>query len=124
MGMTNRPISLGATIVLVALASMGCGAERVQSSALPSGQPTAERMITLHVANGEGSGSPESQAVLFFADEVRRLSNGTVSVAPVEDEQSDLDNDNRVISGEIDMAITQARSWDELAVTTLQALQT
>jgi TRAP-type C4-dicarboxylate transport system substrate-binding protein len=78
----------------------------------------------MRVANGEGPGSPESKAVLFFADEVARASGGTVKVEPLDDEQADADNDKRVVSGEIDAAITQARSWDALGVTSLQALQT
>ena len=62
--------------------------------------------------------------MLFFATEVERRSGGTVKVEPLDDEQADVDNDNRVASGEIDAAITQARSWDALDVTSLQALQT
>ena len=62
--------------------------------------------------------------MLFFATEVERASGGTVKVEPIDDEQADVDNDNRVASGEIDAAITQARSWDALDVTSLQALQT
>ncbi len=114
-------------ILVLAVVVAACGGQPASPSSAPSASTAAavpDKPVTLRVANGEGGGSPESNAVLFFADDVARRSGGTVTVEPIDDEQPDVDNDNRVASGEIDAAITQARSWDALEVTSLQALQT
>ena len=114
-------------LILVLAVVAACGGQPASPSSAPSASTAAavpDKPVTLRVANGEGGGSPESNAVLFFADDVARRSGGTVTVEPIDDEQPDVDNDNRVASGEVDAAITQARSWDALDVTSLQALQT
>ena len=124
----SRAVALGrpalAAALAIVLVTSGCAGPRAPTI-VPTGTPAgSEAPVTLRVANGEGAGSPESDAVLYFADEVARASGGSVTVEPIDDEQADVDNDNRVASGEIDAAITQARSWDALDVTSLQALQT
>ena len=131
MPRTIRTLAAGAVLAAAAAACAGQApsVEPATPSAAPSATPSAvavvpDKPVTLRVANTEGPGSPESDAMLFFATEVERASGGTVKVEPLDDEQADVDNDNRVASGEIDAAITQARSWDALDVTSLQALQT
>ena len=118
-------IAAAAALAIVLAACGSQSASLAPGTASPSAAAVApDKPVRLRVANGEGPGSPESDAMLFFEDEVARASGGTVTVEPIDDEQADVDNDNRVASGEIDAAITQARSWDALDVTSLQALQT
>ncbi len=80
---------------------------------------TVFRLVTVEPAD-----SPEGKAVAFFADEVKRLSGGSVTVESAsEDGENDQHNIQRVTSGDIAMAIVQARNWDDFGVTTLQALE-
>ena len=91
----------------------------------PSSSPTSAASVTLRLATVEALGSPEAQAIAFFAGEVKRLSGGTVLVSPlIESADRDAENIEAVTSGAIEMIITQARNWDEFGVTSMQALQT
>ena len=71
----GRP-ALAAALAIVLVAS-GCAGPRAPTI-VPAETPAgSEAPVTLRVANGEGAGSPESDAVLYFADEVARASGGS-----------------------------------------------
>ena len=81
--------------------------------------------VVLRVSTVEPAESPEGQAVTLFADQIARLSKGSMSVLSlIPNGESDQENIKQVMSGEIDLAIVQARNWDEFGVTSMQALQT
>jgi TRAP-type C4-dicarboxylate transport system substrate-binding protein len=81
-------------------------------------------MVRLQLASSEASQSPEATAIDFFVAEVARRSGGTISVSvTMESGVSDQGNIARATSGEIAMAMVAARAWDDVGVTSLQALE-
>jgi TRAP-type C4-dicarboxylate transport system substrate-binding protein len=101
------------------------GAPAAPSSVAPSVAASPSAAITVHVISVEPEDSPEGKAMAFFRDEVARLSNGSVTILPFSEfGDSDQDNIKEITSGHNDMAIVQARNWDELGVTSMQALET
>jgi TRAP-type C4-dicarboxylate transport system substrate-binding protein len=83
-------------------------------------------VVTPDVASIE----PESVQLQHFADEVTRLSGGTLTIDihwyPAPDSAPRLDQHiaEQVINNEADLAMVPARAWDEEGVTTLRALST
>jgi len=81
--------------------------------------------LEIRAVTVEPAASPEGNALRFFKTELERSSGGSIAVrALAGDGQSDQGNIQRVTSGSIEMAIVQARNWDEFGVTSMQALQT
>jgi len=85
--------------------------------------------VTLRLGTPGQQGVPASDDLEHFAAVVDRLSNGQIQVDIVWDAPGTEVNrfDQRVaemvIDGQLDLALVPARAWDELGVTTLQALQ-
>ena len=91
---------------------------------LPVESPASSPTVTLELASSETSQSPEASAIDYFASEVARRSAGAVTiVAKAESGDSDQDNIARVTAGKVAMAMVATRSWDELGVTSMQALE-
>jgi TRAP-type C4-dicarboxylate transport system substrate-binding protein len=81
--------------------------------------------LEIRAATVEPAASPEGNALRFFKTELERSSGGSITVHPLAgDGQGDQENIQRVTSGSIEMTVVQARNWDELGVTSMQALQT
>ena len=80
----------------------------------------------IRIASVESEETPEGQAITTFADELTKRTGGSITVLPIFEtaEGGDPANIDGVHSGLIDMAIVQARAWDEYDVTSMQALQT
>jgi len=128
---------LGGVIVVACLVAACAGssttpgaptsAASTGSSAAPSATVAPSgwtAKVSLRLASSESSESPEATAIEFFAAEVNRRSGGTVVVtASIESGESDQNNIARVTSGELAMAMVAARAWDDLGVTSLQALE-
>jgi len=134
-----RAASRGVLVGVVACLVAACTASPPASGAPPpaasagssstassaGGEPSGSAAIVrLSLASSESSISPEAAAIDFFAAEVARRSGGTIAVrAAIESGDSDQNNIARVTSGELTMAMVAARAWDDLGVTSLQALE-
>ena len=132
--MNRRILGTGLTLIVVVSACAGSTTTPTPSAVAtaPSSAPPAASVgsappsaaVTLRVVTVEPPDSPEGQAVEFFADEVERLTGGSLAVEPASEAgESDQDNISRVASGDLEAAIVQARNWDEFGVTSMQALQ-
>src|SRR5215203_3745131 len=88
---------------------------------------------TLKLATPEARGAPYGDSVLEFARQVKQLSDGSLRVQIIWDgaeqflggygPRADQDMAGLVQSGKLASALIPARAWDELGVTSLQALQ-
>jgi TRAP-type C4-dicarboxylate transport system substrate-binding protein len=85
--------------------------------------------LTLRLGTPDQQGFPASDDLEHFASTVNRLSNGQIQVDIVWEAQGpgvsrfDQRVAEMISDGELDMGLVPARAWDELGVTTLQALQ-
>jgi C4-dicarboxylate-binding protein DctP len=89
--------------------------------------------VVLRMATIEGRGAPYADAVEEFARQVRDLSGGDLRLRVVWEGASEYlggfgpGADQKIArlvqKGTLDMALIPARAWDELGVTSLQALQ-
>jgi TRAP-type C4-dicarboxylate transport system substrate-binding protein len=131
----RTPSALVAAIVVVAAcagstaspSALAQGTAIVAASAAPSSSaapPSSSAALSLQVATVEPGDSPEGKAIEFFVGEVKRLTGGSLTIVPLtEAGESDQDNITQVTAGTLEMAIVQARNWDEFGVTSMQALQ-
>ncbi|HVE17808.1 MAG TPA: TRAP transporter substrate-binding protein [Ilumatobacteraceae bacterium] len=84
---------------------------------------------SLRLGTVENEGSPYADEVKEFAKAVSKLSNGSITVDVVWDAPGPFTGQNErkmaamVSDGQIDLAVVPTRIWDELNVTTMQALQ-
>jgi TRAP-type C4-dicarboxylate transport system substrate-binding protein len=85
--------------------------------------------VTLQVGTPDDSSRPSGRAIMEFAAQLAALSGGKLLVkavweaAPPEARAWDQTVAERVISGDLEMGVIPARSWDTEGVTTFQALQ-
>jgi len=89
--------------------------------------------VILRMATMEGQGAPYADGVAEFARQVEDLSEGALRIEVVWDGAveyfgafgpgADQKVAGLVQNGKLDLALIPARAWDELAVTSLQALQ-
>ena len=114
---------VGAVVVSVLLA--GCsGGDKAGGNAAP---------VTLRMVTVEDKGAPYAGGVTEFARQVEDLSAGSVRIDIVWNGAveyfgafgpgADQKVAGLVQNGELDLALIPARAWDELGVTSLQALQ-
>ena len=133
----EAPVGVAAiALVLAACAGSPTASVGPTSAASVAGLPSvappvavdpsaSSHTVTLELASSESSQSPEATAIDYFASEVARRSGGAVTiVAKAESGDSDQDNIARVTSGQLAMAMVATRSWDDLGVTSMQALET
>jgi TRAP-type C4-dicarboxylate transport system substrate-binding protein len=114
---------VGAVIVSVLLAACS-GGDKAGGDAAP---------VTLRMVTVEDKGAPYADGVTEFARQVEDLSAGSVRVDIVWNGAveyfgafgpgADQKVAGLVQNGELDLALIPARAWDELGVTSLQALQ-
>ena len=117
---------MAAAIVAILLAACSGGSEGDKAGG--DAAPVTLRMVTV-----EYKGAPYADGVAEFARQVEDLSAGSVRVDIVwngADEYfgafgpgADQKVAGLVQNGELDLALIPARAWDELGVTSLQALQ-
>jgi TRAP-type C4-dicarboxylate transport system substrate-binding protein len=110
--------------MLLAACSGGLGRDKAGGGARP---------VTLRMATMEGRGAPYADGVTEFARQVDELSNGRLRIKVVWDGAvqyfgvfgpgSDQKVAGLVQNGKLDIAFIPARAWDELGVTSLQAMQ-
>jgi TRAP-type C4-dicarboxylate transport system substrate-binding protein len=114
---------VGAVVVSVLLAACS-GGDKAGGDAAP---------VTLRMVTVEDKGAPYADGVTEFARQVEDLSAGSVRVDIVWNGAveyfggfgpgADQKVAGLVQKGELDLALIPARAWDELGVTSLQALQ-
>ena len=117
---------VAAAIVAILLAACSGGSEGDKAGG--DAAPVTLRMVTV-----EDKGAPYADGVAEFARQVEDLSAGSVRIDIVwngADEYfggfgpgADQKVAGLVQNGELDLALIPARAWDELGVTSLQALQ-
>ena len=117
---------VAAAIVATLLAACSGGSEGDKAGG--DAAPVSLRMVTV-----EGKGAPYADGVAEFARQVEDLSEGSVRVDIVWSgaveyfgafgPRADQKVAGLVQNGEVDLALIPARAWDELGVTSLQALQ-
>lgn len=88
-----------------------------------------EHRVVLGIATADDSSGTAAKQILRLADEVHRLSHGSVTVQPHWDDAHDppdYDQANArfVISGRLALGLIPSRAWDRLGVRTLRALNT
>lgn len=118
-------------VSVVAAAALGVSATACGGGSDKSGgdAPTT----TLRLATMEGQGAPYTESVEEFARQVEELSDGSLRLQVVWNGADELlggygpraeqDVAALVQSGKLAAALIPARAWDELGVTSLQALQ-
>ncbi len=117
---------MAAAIVAILLAACSSGSEGDKAGG--DAAPVTLRMVTV-----EDKGAPYADGVTEFARQVEDLSAGSVRVDIVWNGAveyfgafgpgADQKVAGLVQKGELDLALIPARAWDELGVTSLQALQ-
>ncbi len=125
-----RPWSVLSSILAAAalsLSGVACSGESDKSGG--DAAPTT----TLKLATPEKRGAPYADSVLEFARQVKQLSDGSLRVQIIWDgavqflgeygPRADQEMAGLVQSGKLASALIPARAWDELGVTSLQALQ-
>ena len=115
-----KAVLAAATAAVLAACTSGPVRDKAGGDAAP---------VTLRLGTPDQQGFPASDDLEHFAAAVNRLSKDQIQVDMVwEASGSEVSRfDQRVaemvIDGQLDMALVPARAWDELGVTTLQALQ-
>ena len=125
-----RPWSVLSSILAAATLSLS-GAACTSESDKSGGD--AAPTTTLKMATMEPRGAPYTDSVLEYARQVKQLSDGSLRVQIIWDGAEQLlggygpkaeqDVAGLVQSGKLAAALIPARAWDELGVTSLQALQ-
>jgi TRAP-type C4-dicarboxylate transport system substrate-binding protein len=119
--------AVAAGVGLLALLAAGCTQRSAQGDADKAGGSTGRVVLRLGAAYGEDQ--PDAKWARYFANQVARLSKGTVRVDVVfrvgGDGVPDVEQRlaKRVRNGDYDLGWIGARAWDELGVTSFQALQ-
>jgi TRAP-type C4-dicarboxylate transport system substrate-binding protein len=122
---SNRFHKVAVLAVTLATGLAGCGGGGPGGE--KSGGPAAPHALRLGAV--EGSDAPYADEVKEFAKAVTKLSNGSINIdivwnaaAPTAGE-SETKLAHMVTDGKIDMAVVPTRVWDQLKVTSMQALQ-
>jgi TRAP-type C4-dicarboxylate transport system substrate-binding protein len=120
----RRGLVASAALVFLAACGRGGGADKAGGEAGP---------VTLRLGTMESQGAPYGPQIEEFARQVASASGGSVRIEVVWDAAVEYfgefgpDADQKVAGlvqdGKLDMALIPARAWDELGVTSLQALQ-
>lgn len=118
---------LTATIMATCVVGVtGCGGRGAAGG--KSAGPAAP--VTIRLGTVEGKTAPYADEVEHFAQTVETLSDGSLHVDIVWEApgpyhaESETDLANMVTTGGIGLAIVPTRAWDQLDVTSLEALQT
>ena len=126
-GSTTFKVLVAAAAASVALVGCSSGSAGDKVAGDKAGGDAAP--VTLQLGTPDQQGFPASDDLEHFAATVNRLSSGRVQVEIMWETQGpgvsrfDQRVAEMVRDGEVDMALVPARAWDELGVTTLQALQ-
>ena len=123
---TRRVLSSILAAAALSLSGVACSAESDKSG----GEAAT---TTLKLATMEGRGSPYSDSVVEFARQVKQLSDGSLRLQIIWSgaeeffgaygPRAEQDVAGLVQTGKLAAALIPARAWDELGVTSLQALQ-
>ena len=119
-----------AMVATCAIGFTGCGGG--QSAGAKSGAKSGGQAdtVTIRLGTVEGKDAQYADGVEHFAKSVETMTNGSLHVDVVWEAtgphtaHSEKDLANMVSKGDIDMGIVPTRVWDQVGVTTLQALQT
>ena len=124
---TRRVLSSILAAAALSLSGVACSADSDKSGG--DAAPTT----TLKLATMEKRGAPYSDSVMEFARQVEQLSDGSLRLQIIWNgaeeffgefgPRAEQDVAGLVQSGKLAAALIPARAWDELGVTSLQALQ-
>jgi TRAP-type C4-dicarboxylate transport system substrate-binding protein len=119
--------AVAASVGLLALLATGCTSDSSQGTADKAGASTGR--VVLRLGAAYGADQPDAKWARYFAEQVARLSNDAIRVDVVfrvgGDGVSDVEPRlaKKVRDGDYDLGWIGARAWDELGVTSFQALQ-
>ena len=125
--MTTRSGALALSALVAAMILAGCGAGREDTGADKAGGSRAP--IVLSLGSRDAGGDPDTPIAEYFAAQVEELSRGKLRIHVVLDAAGDdaPDTEQRIArmvrEGRLDLGWIGARAWDELGVTSFQALQ-
>ena len=116
---------VAAAVATLALGAAACGGE--SSAGEKSGG--AASPVTLRLGTVESDAAPYADEVEQFAEAVETMSDGSIDVEIVWDAAGPLTAEREqqlaamAQDGDIDLAVVATRAWDQLDVTSMQALQ-
>jgi TRAP-type C4-dicarboxylate transport system substrate-binding protein len=118
---TSRSVLAAAvgSLLLVACASEAATGDKAGAGGAP---------VTLRLGTEDDPGRPGAEQIQEFARQVQQLSEGRLLIEPVWDANGDQSDDwdqvvaRMVVSGELDMGMIPARTWDTEGVTSFRAL--
>ena len=122
---SNRFHKVAVLAATLATGLAGCGGGGAGGE--KSGGPAAPRSLRLGAV--EGADAPYADEVKEFANAVSKLSNGSIKIdlvwnaAPPTAGESETKLAHMVADRKIDLAVVPTRVWDQLKVTSMQALQ-
>ncbi len=95
----------------------------------PAAVQSTAKPVTLQIAVPEPQGRTLTPYVLEFVDQVKKLSNGSITVEPAWDPMAGIPGGSerglvkRVLDGDFDLAVSATRAWDDQNVPSLHVLQ-
>src|SRR5664279_4639150 len=125
--MTKRFGAVGLGAILETVILVGCGSGRGHPGADKAGPSHAPVVLTL--GSRDSGSDPDTPIAEYFAAQVDELSSGRLRVHVILDAAGDdvPDTEMRIArmvrDGKLDLGWIGARVWDELGVTSFQALQ-
>ena len=121
---TNRLLCL--LILVVSLMSTACSP---QVTLTPAAAASQDEPITLHLAVSDQGGRPSEPYVLEFIEQVKMLSNGSLTIEPlweagaITEAGFEVGVVQLVREGQADLGLSGSRAFDMEGITSFQALQ-
>jgi TRAP-type C4-dicarboxylate transport system substrate-binding protein len=125
--MTTRFGALALAAIVATTILVGCGSGRGHSGADKAGGSRAPVVLTL--GSRDSGDDPATPIAEYFAAKVNELSGGKLRIHVILDAAGDdvPDTETRIVrmvrDGRLDLGWIGARAWDDLGVTSFQALQ-
>jgi len=83
-----------------------------------------KKPVILSLATYDDNGGPSTPYIKEFADQVKTLSGGDITIVPIWAADSEQNVLKAVISGQYSLGLVASRAWDTVNITSFQALQT
>ena len=138
----SKALAISAAITLLGGCASAPGAPPSPSgaAAAPSGTASAPAAsvkpspvgpaVTLHLADAEDQGRSSQPWIDAFIDKVSKDSGGTITVVPEynagggnEGVPGEIVVAGQVMAGDVELALVPVRGWNDVGVTSLQALE-
>jgi TRAP-type C4-dicarboxylate transport system substrate-binding protein len=125
---TNRSFYL--LIIIVLLLITACAPQVAPTAtSVPVATIVQDEPIALRLAVADAEGRPSEPYVFEFIEQVKTLSNGSITIEPIWDAGGETTPSFEqgvvkiVKEGQYDLGLAGSRAWDSVGVTSFQALQ-